>query len=88
MLQPRLRMAASNGLGMIYAVTLCLVIVITNVHMRGLWSVIASWRSPRHVLFAVLGWWDPILRASGSSTSTSTPSATSRSRSSCSRSGC
>ena len=39
-LQPRLRMAASNNPGVIFAITLCLVIVITNVHMRGLWSVV------------------------------------------------
>ncbi|WP_406694097.1 hypothetical protein V5E97_23915 [Singulisphaera sp. Ch08] len=63
---PRLRMSASNSLGMIYAVTLCLVIVITNVHMRGLWSVIVLLGiALTTVLFAILGWWDPILRAFG-----------------------
>src|SRR5262249_27641816 len=40
-LQPRLRMAAGNGPGMIFVTILCLVIVITNIHLRGLWSVIA-----------------------------------------------
>jgi hypothetical protein len=60
--QPRLRMAASNNLGMIFAVTLCLVIVITNVHMRGLWSVIVVLTiALAAVLLAGLGWWDPIL---------------------------
>ena len=63
---PRLRMAASNSLGMIYAVTLCLVIVITNIHMRGLWSVIVVLAIALiTVLFAGLGWWDPILRFLG-----------------------
>lgn len=64
--QPRLRMASSNSLGMIYAVTLCLVIVITNIHMRGLWSVIVMMGiALTTVLFAILGWWDPILRVWG-----------------------
>jgi hypothetical protein len=64
--QPRLRMAASNNLGMIFAVTLCLVIVITNIHMRGLWSVIAVLTVVlAAVLFAALGWWDPILGVLG-----------------------
>src|SRR5262245_42694708 len=40
-LQPRLRMAASNSLGIIFVTTLCLVIIITNIHLRGLWSVLA-----------------------------------------------
>src|SRR5262249_4261236 len=40
-LQPRLRMAAGNGPGMIFVTILCLVIVITNIHLRGLWSVLA-----------------------------------------------
>jgi hypothetical protein len=65
-LQPRLRMATSNSLGIIFAVTLCLVIVITNIHMRGLWSVIAIMAvALASVLLAVLGWWDPILGALG-----------------------
>src|SRR5215467_3276092 len=33
-LQPRLRMAVSNGPGMIFVTVLCLVIVITNIHLR------------------------------------------------------
>ncbi|SIO25725.1 hypothetical protein SAMN05444166_3285 [Singulisphaera sp. GP187] len=63
---PRLRMAASNSPGMIFAVTLCLVIVITNVHMRGLWSVIVVLAiALTTVLFAIFGWWDPILKGFG-----------------------
>jgi hypothetical protein len=65
-LQPRLRMAASNGPGMIYVTILCLVIVITNIHLRGLWSVIAILVIvSAAVLLALLGWWDPILTAVG-----------------------
>lgn len=63
---PRLRMAASNGPGMIFAITLCLVIVITNVHLRGLWSAIVLLGIALiAVLFAILGWWDPILGVLG-----------------------
>jgi hypothetical protein len=65
-LQPRLRMAVSNGPGMIFVTILCLVIVITNIHLRGLWSVIAILGIvSAAVLLAFLGWWDPILRAVG-----------------------
>lgn len=62
--QPRLRMAASNDLGIIWALTLCLVIAVTNIPLRGLWSFIAILLLVfAVVLIAVLGWWDPILRA-------------------------
>ena len=65
-LQPRLRMAANNNLGMIFVTVLCLVIIITNIHLRGLWSVIAILGIVAiAVLLAFLGWWDPILRTVG-----------------------
>jgi hypothetical protein len=65
-LQPRLRMAADNNLGMIFVTTLCLVIVITNIHLRGLWSVLAILGIlAATILLALLGWWDPILRTVG-----------------------
>jgi hypothetical protein len=65
-LQPHLRMAASNNPGVIFVTTLCLVIVITNVHLRGLWSVFAILVIvSATILLALLGWWDPILRALG-----------------------
>jgi len=64
--QPRLRVAASNNLGVIFAVTLCLVIVITNIHLRGLWSVIVILSLVfASILLAILGWWDAIFRAFG-----------------------
>ncbi len=61
--QPRLRMAVSNNLGVIWALTLCLVIVVTHIQLRGLLSllVIAALGFVA-VLFAILGLWDPILR--------------------------
>ena len=65
-LQPRFSMAVSNNPGVIFAITLCLVIIITNVHMRGLWSVIVILGITLvAVLLAILGWWDAILRALG-----------------------
>jgi hypothetical protein len=65
-LQPRLRMAVSNNLGVIFATTLCLVIVVTNVHLRGLWSVLVLVGiAAAAILLALLGWWDPILRTIG-----------------------
>jgi hypothetical protein len=65
-IQPRLRMAASNNPGVIFTIVLCLVIVITNVHMRGLWSVIVLLAiGLTAVLLAVLGWWDVILNRLG-----------------------
>lgn len=64
--QPRLRMAASNNLGVIWAITLCLVIVTTHIHLRGLWSVIVIITVVfTAILLAVLGYWDPILRTLG-----------------------
>lgn len=61
--QPRLRMAASNDLGILWAMTLCLVIVLSNVPLRGLWSLIVILILVfGAILLAVLGLWDPILR--------------------------
>jgi hypothetical protein len=65
-LQPRFHMAVSNNPGVIFAITLGLVILITNVHMRGLWSVVVILAIAFvAVVLAVLGWWDRILRALG-----------------------
>jgi len=65
-LQPRFHMPVSNNPGVIFAITLCLVIVITNVHMRGLWSVVVILAIAFvAVVLAVLGWWDVILRTLG-----------------------
>jgi hypothetical protein len=64
--QPQLRMVVGNGPGMIIVTTLCLVFVITNIHLRGLWSVVAGLGVVSvTVLLALLGWWDPILRTVG-----------------------
>jgi hypothetical protein len=64
--QPRMRMAESNNPGIIWALTLCLVIVVTHVQMRGVWSVVVMvLLISVTVLLAALGLWDPILRAVG-----------------------
>jgi hypothetical protein len=64
--QPRMRMATSNDLGMIWAMTLLLVVVATHVQLRGVWSlVVIFFLGFTTVMFAVLGLWDPILRAVG-----------------------
>jgi hypothetical protein len=64
LVQPRLRMARSNDPGVVWAVTLLLVILITHVKLRGVWSLVAVLLLGfSTVLLAVLGLWDPILRA-------------------------
>jgi hypothetical protein len=62
--QPRLRMAKSNDPGIVWMMTLILVIVVTHVQLRGVWSlVVLLFLGFTTVVLAVLGLWDPILRA-------------------------
>lgn len=59
---PRLRVAANNNYGVIFAGTLLLVVMITNFTLRGLASVIAiAGIIIVSLFFALLGWWDSIL---------------------------
>ncbi len=61
--QPRLRMMESNSPGILWALTLCIVIVVTHIQLRGVWSLVAIMGvGTVAILFAVLGLWDPILR--------------------------
>jgi hypothetical protein len=61
--QPRLRMAESSNPGIIWAITLCLVIVVTHLQLRGVWSLVAIiFIAFVTILFAILGLWDPIIR--------------------------
>jgi hypothetical protein len=59
--QPSVHMARAKGIGTLFVIVLLLVIVITNITLRGLWSffvlVILVMLS---VIFAVAGWWDVI----------------------------
>jgi hypothetical protein len=62
--QPRLRMTPSNNPGIIWVMTLMIIIIVTHVQLRGAWSlVVVSFLVFSTVLLAVLGLWDPILRA-------------------------
>ncbi|HMF14753.1 MAG TPA: hypothetical protein VKE94_20700 [Gemmataceae bacterium] len=61
--QPRLRMARSNDPGIVWAMTLLIVIVVTHVELRGVWSlVVIILLGSLTIVLAVLGLWDPILR--------------------------
>ncbi len=62
--QPRMRMARTNDPGMVWAVALLLVILLTHVKLRGVWSlVVVVFLGFSTILLAVLGLWDPVLRA-------------------------
>lgn len=61
--QPHFRMAQSNNPGVVFATVLLLVILITNVRLRGVWSLVVVLAVLLlSVLFAWLGWWDEVLR--------------------------
>jgi hypothetical protein len=64
--QTQLRMTVSNNPGIIWAMTLLLVILATHVQLRGVWSfVVIIFLGFTTVLLAVLQLWDTILRAIG-----------------------
>jgi hypothetical protein len=63
---PHLRMAENTSYGVIYMVVLILLIVITNVPLRGLWSVMVIVTVVLlTIIFALAHWWGPILDALG-----------------------
>ncbi|MCI0376591.1 MAG: hypothetical protein L0215_03190 [Gemmataceae bacterium] len=65
-LQPTLYISHRNGMGTLYLVMLLLVIIITNMHFRGLWSFfIIMVVVMLSIIFAVAGWWDNILAGLG-----------------------
>jgi hypothetical protein len=64
--QPTIYMARAKGMGTLFVIVLLLVIVITNISMRGLWSVfVLVVLVALAVIFAVAGWWDVILSRLG-----------------------
>ncbi len=64
--QPGLRMARSNNPGMVWAMTLFIVIVIVHIKMRGIASVVVVLLlGGATILLAVLGLWDSIVQAIG-----------------------
>ena len=61
--QPRLHVALSKSYGVLFAITLLLVIVITNVPLRGLWSVVAIVVIVlMSIIFSLADLWEPIFR--------------------------
>ncbi|MBY0527935.1 MAG: hypothetical protein K2R98_31345 [Gemmataceae bacterium] len=57
----KLHMSHSSSYGVIWATTLLLVITITNVPLRGMWSVVVIVVAVlMSIIFALAGWWDTI----------------------------
>jgi hypothetical protein len=62
--QPRLRMMPGNDPGIVWALILCLVVVVTNIPLRGMLSLVVILVVVfAAIVIALLGLWDPILRA-------------------------
>jgi UDP-N-acetylmuramyl pentapeptide phosphotransferase/UDP-N-acetylglucosamine-1-phosphate transferase len=60
------RISHYSGLGAVYCIVLLVVVGITNVPLRGLWSlVVVVTVVLLSVIFGVLGWWDDIFNALG-----------------------
>jgi len=61
---PPLTMTTSNNPGIIWAMTLCVLVIITHIELRGVWSVIAILVAVLGtVAIAVLGLWDTLIWA-------------------------
>jgi hypothetical protein len=61
--QPHLHAAASGSHGVLFAVVLLLVIFITNVPLRGLWSgIVIGLIVLGSIIFQLAGFWEPVLR--------------------------
>jgi len=61
---PKLHISHSKTLGVIFCITLLLVIVITNVPLRGMWSLVVIISVIMlSVIFALAGWWEAIFSA-------------------------
>jgi hypothetical protein len=66
--EPTLRVTTRSGYGVVFIVVLVLVIVITNVPIRGLWSVfVIVFVLLGTIIMALAGWWDNILEAAAQS---------------------
>jgi hypothetical protein len=64
--EPRLRVAATNGYGVVFVFAVLLVALVTSFTFRGLASVVVLIGLVALVLaLYVLGWWDPVLRYVG-----------------------
>lgn len=59
----RLHIAKGKGFGVLFATVLLLVVVITNVPLRGMWSFMVIFLVVAlSIIFALAGWWEVILR--------------------------
>ncbi|MCI0699741.1 MAG: hypothetical protein L0241_01475 [Planctomycetia bacterium] len=59
---PRLRVAANNNYGVIFIGTILLVVIVTNLTLRGLASIIAiAMLAIVGLTLGLLGWWDDVL---------------------------
>ena len=66
--EPTLHVASHSGYGVVFVVVLLVVIFITNVPIRGLWSVVAILTVVLGtIILALADWWDDILEAVGHS---------------------
>jgi len=66
--EPSLRVARHSGYGVTFVVVVLLVIFITNVPIRGLWSMAAIITVfLGTIILALAGWWDDILEAAAHS---------------------
>jgi hypothetical protein len=64
--EPYLHVATNKNYGVIWTMVLLLVIVITNVPLRGLWSVVVIVAVVLlTIIFALAGWWEHIFNALG-----------------------
>jgi hypothetical protein len=62
--EPALRMANRSGYGVVFVVVVLLVVFITNVPIRGLWSVVVVVTVLLGtIILALADWWDNILEA-------------------------
>jgi hypothetical protein len=62
--QPRLKVTTNKNLGVIFAIVLILVIIITNVPLRGMWSlVIILMAIMLSIIFYLADWWARIVDA-------------------------
>jgi hypothetical protein len=66
--EPTFRVATHSGYGVLFVVVLLLVVFITNVPIRGLWSMIVIITVLLGtIILALAGWWDDILEAAAHS---------------------
>lgn len=64
--QPTIYVTQHRTLGTIYVITLLIVIAITNISVRGLWSILVIVTVLMlTILLGVLGWWEHIFRGLG-----------------------